>query len=422
MSVSNSTSFSLVSLFEPHLLADPYPFYHRLRAEDPVHWDESLGIWAVTRYASVVAALRDPRISSRRFDGATNELWDPERLPPEARESARTVYRAFTLLSLMKDPPEHTRLRRGHTSALVPRRVEEMRPRIQRPVEEIIDRAQPSGRMEVIAELAYPLPAAVIAELLGVPAEDRDRFKAWSDDFATVFDADPNRPEREAQAVRGVAALLAYVGDLVERRKTEPRDDLTQALIEAMASDDEESKAGVVANLAGLVFAGHETTTNLIGNGLLALLRHPEQLRRVRDDASLVPAAVEELLRYDCPVQWIARRAKEDLEIEGRRIGAGQMIGLFLGAANRDPAQFAEPDRLDVGRSENRHVAFGHGIHFCLGAALARLEGQVVVETVLRRLPDLRLATETQQWRDNVSMRGLKALPVIFDPCNGGAM
>ncbi len=405
---------TLSVLFDPAVLPNPYPVYAQLRAEDPVHWDDFFQLWALTRYADIAALLRDPRISSKRITNDGRQLWDAERLPGDARPAARATYRAFAHLVLMYDPPEHTRFRSMISRAFTPRMIEGMRPFIQSTVDELIDAVEAQGRMDLIADLAYPLPAIVIAEMLGVPHDDHEQFKAWSADFATSFDVDPSRPEREAQAVKGVAALLDYVAELVERRRTERHDDLVQAHVD-LCGGDEESVFEVVANLAGLLFAGHETTTNLLGNGLFALLRHPEQWQRLRDEPELLGSAVEECLRYDAPVQWIARRAAQDLEIGGKAIRQGQLLGLFVGAANRDPAQFAEPDRFDVGRRENRHLSFAHGIHFCLGAALARLEGQIAIGTLARRLPHLRLAGEAT-WRENVSIRGLQSLPVSFAP------
>jgi cytochrome P450 len=289
-----------------------------------------------------------------------------------------------------------------------------MRPLIQSLVDRMLDAAEQRGRMDIIADLAYPLPTAVIAALLGVPENDRDQFKRWSNDLATTFDTDPARPQRTVAAYDGVLALLDYMAELVSRRRQEPHDDLTQALIAASDTEGGLSAEAVVANTALLLFAGHETTTNLIGNGMHALLHHPDQLQRLLADPELIASAVEELLRFDSPVQGTGRQAKEDLDIGGRRIGAGQMLLLYIGAANRDPAQFDDPDRLDLARAENRHLTFSYGPHFCLGAALARLEGQIAVGTLLRRWPGLRLTSESARWRDNFLLRGLMELPVVF--------
>jgi cytochrome P450 len=270
--------------------------------------------------------------------------------------------------------------------------------------------------MDVIRDLAYPLPATVIAEMLGVPHADRERFKQWSDDTTALAGNLPgNLPECVLRrAVEGMRELRAYFAGIVAQRRVEPRDDLISALVKAQEEGDRLNEAELLANAVLLLNAGHETTTNLIGNGMLALLRHPDQLRRLREDPTLIPTAVEELLRYDSPVQFTSRVLKADLSLGGKQLRAGQTALLLLGAANRDPAQFPDPDRLDVGRADNKHLAFGLGSHFCLGAPLARLEGRIVFETLLRRLPGLRLAQPAPVYRPNFNLRGLEALEVAF--------
>lgn len=409
MTIERGVALSLSTLFEPAVLADPYPFYRQLRTLDPVHWDESWQGWALTSYADVKSALSDARLSAQRLFKK-----QPSRRLEGAWEPARAVPRAYAQSLLFLDPPDHTRLRALVVKAFTPRVVEELRPRIQRLVDGLLDVAEGNGRMEVIGTLASPLSVGVIAELLGVPLEDHAQFKAWSDDMAPSLDPNHGRPEHGAQAMRAAAPLLDYMAGLITHRRADLRDGLMQALIAASEGDDALSEADVVISCAGLLFAGNETTTNLIGNGLLAFLRHPDQLERLRDDPTLIESTVEEMLRYDSPVQLTARIAKEDVVIGGKRVGVGQRVVLFLGAANRDPAQFAAPDRFDVGRQENHHLSFSHGAHFCLGAALARLEGQIAIGTMLRRLPNLRLEAESLEWRDNKNLRGLRALPVTF--------
>jgi cytochrome P450 len=410
MTVTSDLPLSLARLHDPDVLADPYPFYERLRTEDPVHWEEleaGFTRWALTRYEDIAMVLRDPRSSAQR-------QWGVGWLPEESQPTAERVQEAYQRQVLFVDAPDHTRLRRLMMSAFTPRVVAGMRPLIQQLVDQMLDAVAPAGAMDVIADLAYPLPTSVIAAMLGVPPQDRSRFQAWATDMGTTFDGDPARPERAARAYEGVIALLEYMADLVRQRRRSPQDDLTQALIAASDAGDVLNTDEVVANAALLLVAGHETTTNLIGNGLLALLRHPEQMERLRAEPDLIESGVEELLRYDSPVQMTARLAKEDLEIGGRHIEAGQLILVLLGAANRDPAQFGEPDRLDASRAENRHLSFAYGPHFCLGAALARLEGQIAFSTLLRRWSRLELASETVGWRDNATLRGLVALPVTF--------
>jgi cytochrome P450 len=394
-------------LFGPEVIADPYPAYHKLRALDPVHWEEGMQLWLVTRYDDVVAGLRDLRLSADRR--SVYKEW----LPTSARMDL--LYRMLENQMLFKEPPDHTRLRGLFNRAFTPRVVERLRPRVQEVVDGLLDAAEPRGRMDVIGDLAYPLPAVVIAAMLGVPAEDRDRFKRWSDDFA-YFLGLHSRPSAEVaeRTWQSLAAADDYFRDVVARRRSEPGDDLLSGLVAARDRDDRLSEEELLANVVLLLAAAHETTTNLIGNGLLALLRNPDQLRKLQNEPGLIETAVEEFLRYDSPVQLLIRTCVEDVEMGGKRIRAGQGVLLMLAAANRDPAQFAEPDRLDVARRDNRHVSFGQGHHFCFGAPLARLEGAVAIATVLRRLPGLRLEAENLEWHESFAFRGVKSLPVAF--------
>jgi cytochrome P450 len=391
-------------LFGPRMLADPYPYYARLRALDPVHWAEQIGGWVLTRYADVITVLRSPDVSSERATAAR------QRVGPEFR--ALDEVRSHSMLNT--DAPRHTRLRLLVNKAFTPHTVERLAPFIRSFVDKALAAAQAHGRMDVMAELAFPLPATVIAEMLGVPPEDRNRFKKWSDDTTAVLgNVESNlSPDLLRKSVAAMGDLLAYFRGIIARRRAEPRDDLLSALVKAQEEGDRLSDDELLANCVLLLNAGHETTTNLIGNGTLALLRHPDQLRRLRDDPSLIPSAVEELLRYDSPVQFTNRILKADLELGGKVLRAGQMVLLLLGSANRDPAQFPEPDRLDVGRPDNKHVAFGLGLHFCLGAPLARLEGRLVFEALLRRTPDIRLDGPPPRYRQNFNLRGLESLQV----------
>jgi cytochrome P450 len=299
--------------------------------------------------------------------------------------------------------------------AFTPRMVARLRPTIQRLTDSLLQAPAERGRLDVIHDLAFPLPALVIAEMLGVPAEDRERFKAWSTDLATDFgipwSAGGSLLEDKIAAQSGAAALLAYMEELIVHRRHDRHDDLLQELIDAGTKSGAMSEPELIANSAFLLFAGHETTTNLIGNGMLALLRDPAALGALREQPALLPTAVEELLRFDAPVQFASRRALVDLDIGGHRVTAGQRIRFCLGAANHDPEQFPDPDRLDCARRPNRHLTFSHGIHFCLGAALARLEGEIVFGTLLRRFGWLELV-EPPRWRPNPDFRGLEALIV----------
>jgi len=393
--------------FDPFLLefnADPYPFYHRLREADPVH-QSPLGFWVLTRYDDCVMVLRDPRFGRAGFEGLLESVYgntvEQGRLPTSM---------------LFRDPPDHTRLRGLVSRAFTPRVVEALRPRIQQIVDGLLDRVQSAGRMEVISDLAYPLPVIVISEMLGVPEEDRERIKQWSADIARSLDAIglPTDPEIVDRGRTGRHAIGDYFRSLIPERKKRPRGDLLSLLIEAEEQGDKLSEGELLATCVLLYIAGHETTVNLIGNGLLALLRHPKELERLRDAPSLIQSAVEELLRYDGPVQRTARITNADVELAEHKIPKGSMVVPVIGAANRDPAHFPDPDRLDVSRPDNRHIAFGFGIHFCLGAPLARLEGQITLGTLLHRLPRLALSTERPEWRESQVLRGLKALPVSF--------
>jgi cytochrome P450 len=393
-------------LFGPSMLADPYPYYARLRRMDPVHWAEGPGSWVLTRYADSVTVLRSPHASAERTEISQR------RMPAEFQEIFSTRKDAM----LNADPPRHTRLRLLVNKAFTPGAVAALAPFIQRFVDDVIDTVEPRGRMDVIRDLAYPLPATVIAEMLGVPHQDRDHFKQWSDDTAALAGNLPvNLSENVVRrGIEGMRELRAYFAGIVAQRRIEPRDDLISALVKAQQEGDRLNEAELLANLVLLLNAGHETTTNLIGNGTLALLRHPDQLRRLYEDPALIPTAVEELLRYDSPVQFTNRVLKADLTLGGKQLRAGETVLLLLGAANRDPAQFPDPDRLDVGRADNKHLAFGLGSHFCLGAPLARLEGRIVFETLLRRLPGLRLAGPAPVYRQNFNLHGLEALEVAF--------
>ncbi|HKO25499.1 MAG TPA: cytochrome P450, partial [Chloroflexota bacterium] len=390
------------------IAANPYPLYHRLRSGDPVRWDAPLGAWVVTCYADVQSALGDARLSAERINLST------EWLPEAMRETLGPVFRALSRQMLFLDPPDHTRLRGLVNKAFTPRVVEGMRPHIQAIVDDLLDAVQEAGRMDVIQDFAYPLPAIVIAEMLGVPPEDRDQFRIWSDDFGALIGRSDLTLDGATRALRGVAEFMDYFRNIVAWRRASPRDDLLQSLIAAEDRGDALSEEELLANCVLLLAAGHGTTTHLIGNGLLALLRNPDQLRKLRDDPTLIAAAVTELLRYDSPVQATGRVAAQELPIGARRVGVGEGLILCLGAANRDPEQFPDPDRLDIGRRENRPIAFGHGIHFCLGAPLARIEAQIAFATLLRRLPGLHLGTEVLEWEPSLSFRGLARLPVAF--------
>ena len=396
-------------LLTPVYLANPYRFYHQLRSEAPVYWSEAMGAWLLTRYSDAEAALRDPRlISGTRISAAVKQLPDAVQPEMQALQNHISTWMGFI------DPPDHTRLRALVSNAFTPRMIRDLRPQIQAIVNDLLNRVQEAGEMDVIADFAFPLPAIVIAEMLGLPPEDRDQFKQWSNEIMAFLGTGRPRLDVARRAQKGVYALKGYLRNIFTQRRQRPRDDLISALLVVEEEGDRLSEEEMFGMCVFLLVAGHETTLSLIGNGLLALLRNPDQRRTLQADPALIDTAVEEFLRYDSPIQHQTRVAREDFKLDGQQIRQGQRVLPMLGAANRDPAQFPDPDRLDICRQPNPHLAFGYGIHFCLGAPLARLEGQIAIETILRRMPALQLMTESLTWRVHSSMRNPESLPVIF--------
>jgi cytochrome P450 len=399
------TLYRRYARFDPALLADPYPLLRRLRTECPVYRSGSR--YVLTRHDDVAAVLRDPRFSVKRPTRVRHA--DPAHVGPTGvRMRAMMAFRGRQMLE--SDPPDHTRLRALANHAFAARTIAAMRPRIQRLVDDLLDQAATRGEMDVIAALAYPLPVIVIAELLGVPPEDRDRIRRWSAGAIPFLDGFRNPIAAEA-AWQGFGD---YLRAIIADRRVAPRDDLLTAFLHAEEGGSRLDEDELLAMCILLLIAGHETTTNLIGNGLLTLLRHPDQLALVRDDPARLASAVEEVLRYESPVQIAARVATEDCTIAGVPIAAGTPLTLHLGAANRDPDRFSDPDCFNIARAEGRHLAFGQGAHYCLGAVLARMEGEIALGTTLRRLPELRLASTAVEWRRNLTWRGPVALPVAF--------
>jgi cytochrome P450 len=394
-------TLSLARLLDPSVLADPYPLYRRLRTEDPVAWDPFLQVWVVTRYADVVTVLH-------RF--SANRTPTPAQLAAIGLESLSPIAQVMVRQMLFLDAPAHTRLRGLAAHAFTPRRVAVLREHIADIAARLLDAVVTRGRMELIEDFAAPLPAIVTAEMLGVPARDHVMLKGWSADFAEVLGNFQHNPERATQTLRATEAMTAYFREAVREQRARPREGLITALLTAEIDGDRLTEDEVVANCIITMVGGQETTTNLIGNGVLSLLRHPGELARLRAEPALIPSAVEELLRYESPTQHTARLAPEDVELGGRRLRKRQAVIAVMGAANRDPERFPDPDRLDLGRSDNRHLAFGWGAHFCFGAPLARIEGQIAFETLLQRFPELALAPQTLAWRPNLALRGLDAL------------
>jgi cytochrome P450 len=379
---------------DPRVHADPYPHYRQLREADPVH-RSALGFWVLSRYRDIAHLLRDPRLG--------HELSD--------QEEFGLLYSAEGASMLFRDPPAHTRLRALVSKAFTPRMLESWRGRIHQIVSRSVERAKLRGEIDVIADLAFPLPATVICEMLGLPTEDQDRCRRWTN--ALTKSLDPVMSAAEADEL-GFAAVefRDYLAGRVSERRDRPGEDLMTALIAAREQGDRLSQDELISTISLLFVAGHETTTNLIGNGLLALLRNPDQLRRLRDDPSLLRNAIEELLRYDSPVQFVVRTVKQPIDLDGDQMAPGDPVLLLVAAANRDPAQFKEPDVLDLGRHDIRHLSFGGGIHFCLGSVLARMEGQIALGALVSNFDRLEIAADRLQWRPHINLRGLESLPL----------
>lgn len=385
---------------------DPYPTYRKLRERDPIHRSPGADGWVLTRHRDVKAVLADARFSS---DPRTFAGWEARR----ARNIRLGIADADvepppTMLS--SDPPVHTRLRNIVSKAFTPRAALQLRGRIETLVDESLSAAASRGEMELVRDLAVPLPVTVIAEMLGIPSEDRDTFKRWSDDFANTLGR--FNVENALRARRSGEEFSVYIEKVAEARRSEPRDDLVSALATTEIEGDGLTGPELATQCALLLAAGNETTTNLISNGVLALLRHPDQLEALRSQPDLIDGAIEELLRYDSPVQGASRNAPEDIEYEGVTFRKGEQVVLLIGGANRDPETYADPDRLDLQRAEEPHLSFGFGRHSCLGAQLARLEAKIAIGELVRRFPDLRLATDRVERNGHIVLRGVKALPI----------
>jgi pimeloyl-[acyl-carrier protein] synthase len=399
-------ALSLYQLLDPEVLANPYPLYHKLRSQDPVHWDPFLHAWIVTRYSDVIHVLH-------HF--SANRTPTPVQLSALNLSALNPIASVMVRQMLFLDPPDHTRLRALASAAFTPRRVEQLRSHIQDVMDTLLDAVVSHGGMDVIADFAGPAPAIVTAELLGVPAGDHALLKEWSQDFAEMLGNFQHNPDRFPRVLRSVENLCSYFRSAMREQHLNKREGLVQAMMTAEIEGVRLTEEEVIANLIVTMVGGQETTTNLIANGVLTLLRHPAELDRLRADSSLIPSAVEELLRYESPSQHTARLAPADVELGGKRIQKRQAVIAVMGAGNRDPERFPEPDLLDIARKNNQHLAFGWAAHFCFGAALARMEGQIAFDTILRRLPQLRLNTQGPLvWRHNLGLRGLTSLPVAF--------
>jgi hypothetical protein len=398
-------SLSLYHLLDPEVLANPYPLFHRLRREDPVHWDPFLHAWVVTGYNDVVTVLH--HFSAERTPA-------PQQLTEMGLGSLNPIAQVMVKQMLFLDPPTHARIRSLASHAFTPQRVEVLRGHIRDITNSLLDKVESEGSMDVIADLAEPLPCIVTAEMLGVPVEDHQQLKAWSQDFAEMLGNFQHNPDRAARVLKSTLAMTDYFRSAIKEQRLHPREGLVSSLMNAEINGDRFTEEEVIANCIVTMVGGQETTTNLIGNGVLSLLRNPDELEKLRSDLSLIPSAVEEMLRYESPSQHTARLAPEDTILGGKRIAKRQAVIAVMAAGNRDPERFPDPDRFDICRANNRHLAFGWAAHFCFGAALARIEGQTAFELMLRRLPNWTLDPGPLVWRPNMGLRGLTRLPIRF--------
>jgi cytochrome P450 len=386
---------------------DPYPIFAKLRSESPVFWSEKGEYWLVTNYEFAREILGDLHFEkgARRFKAL-------DMLAKLIPNKEMLCFRQKSMLN--QNPPDHTRLRSLVNKAFTPSMIAKMRSHIQAIADELLDKIESKKEFDLVADFSFPLPATVIAEMLGVPAQDRDRFKGWSHALVGVLEPNPH-VMNVAKTIHAYNELTDYLKPLVEERRKEKREDLISALVESEEEGNRLTEAELLSNTVLLLIAGHETTTNLIGNGILALLRNPEQMDALRQQPDLMPGAVLEFLRYDSPVQMVRRIADCELEIGEQKVMPEQNVIVALGAANRDPSMFAEPDKLDIARANaGKHVAFGHGIHHCLGSSLAETEAQIAIGTMLKRMPNFKLKTEKLEYKEPFSLRGLKSLPLIY--------
>ncbi len=396
---------SLTRLLDPEVLANPYPLYARLREESPVYFDPFLHTWVVTRYADVLKVL---------LTFSADRTPSPEQLSAMGMSAIGPIAQVMVKQMLFLDPPSHTRLRSLSATVFSPRRVKVLEEHIRAIADDLIDKALAKGRMDVMTDIAEPLPAIVTAELLGVPVEDHNQLKDWSRDFAEMLGNYQHNPNRIPGVLKSTEEMTRYFRARIVEQKDEPQEGLIQSLLSAEINGDRLTEEEIIANTIVTMVGGQETTTNLIGNGMLTLLRNPGEKERLMADYSLIPSAVEELLRFESPSQQTGRIAREDVVIGGQEIKKGQAVIAVMASGNRDAERFPNPDTLDIARTDNRHLAFGWAAHFCFGAPLARLEGQIMLEAMLRRLPQMELETEDLTWRDNLGLRGLNSLPVKF--------
>lgn len=404
-----STSDLIYDPSDPEVMANPFPVYARLREEDPVHWSPSMKSWIVTRYTDVRDLLLSDHLSVKRLAKFYAAL------PPQDAELLRDIIKYLNLWLAFRDPPDHTRVRRIMRHAFTAQAIEAMRPNIEEITHLLLDRLEAKGlnSVDLIREYAMQLPAFVIMDLLDVPRDMLDAFKEWSDDMAVFIGGARNSGDKYERAARGCQKMSAYFAQLIQERTANPKPGFLMDLINARDDGDKLSDDELVATCILVLFAGHETTTNLIGNAVLMLLRHPEQLARLRADPALIDSTIEEVMRFDGPTNALVRVVAEDHELHGKTLRKGERVFVMVNSANRDPRMFDRAETFDITRRQNRHLTFGQGIHLCLGAKLAREEGRIAVEAVLNRFPDLALDPEEgPEWLDAMVPRGTRRLPV----------
>jgi cytochrome P450 len=400
---TRTASLSLFHLLDPDVLADPYPLYAQLRRESPVLWDRFLHAWVLTRYDDVVEVLG-------RFGAECTP--SPDRLTELGMQRLAPVAEIMVKQMLFMDSPQHRRVRGLASHAFTARRVEQLRDHIRNIADGLIDRVIAYGEMDLMSDFAGPLPAIVSAEMLGLPTQDHEQLKEWSQTFAQILGNFQNNPDGIDEVLNATSDMTEYLQRALTNNSDAPTVGLIGLLSQARVQGDRLTREEVIANTIITMVGAMETTTNLIGNGLVTLLQHPVALEQLRRDPAMLPSAIEELLRYESPSQQTTRLAPEDVVLGGQEIERGQSVIAVMGAANRDPARFADPDRLDLARQDNRHLAFGWGPHFCFGAPLGRIEAQIAFEALLTRLPELELGGGPLQWRANLKLRGLEKLPI----------
>lgn len=397
-------SFNLTT---PAAVLDPYPLYQKILAESPTHFSEPLGGWVLSRYQDVVSALRSPQLSCDRFAPIFRQM------PPAVQEYLRPIADVSSRWTAFMDPPQHTRMRALSSQAFSPARVQAMRPRVKQLIDEQLQRLMQREQFDFVHDFCSEIPTIIIAEIIGVPSSDRAIFREWVTPLVQMFGTASPAPEVVAAARQATLDMVPYLKSVVAERRKVPREDVISTLLRAEAQEQKLTEDDLVADCISLINAGHETTRSMLSAGTLLLIRHPDQLQRLCADPSLMSSALDEILRYESPVQRTSRVVRDTGELFGQQMQAGQMIWVLLGAANRDPAQFPDPDRFDIGRHPNKHLAFGGGPHFCEGAPLGRIEGELAFTALLEWLPRMRLVDETPDWLTLVSAtRSLRSLRI----------